>query len=440
MYSIGIDIGTTHIKVAVVHIQNRSIVTLKKCVTPVIQTDTGYYERNPIEIRDAVYNLLLKCTDELDHHQITSISTASFGEEVVLLDEKNYPIGNSIAWYDHRGISEAKEFNRKNTQYHIDPSFSIFKLLWLQKNRPLDLEKTNKMIDMGGYVLGSLCDQYVMNWSHASRTGLFDIKNKSWNMDLLNRVDISVDVLPDLKPSGVCIGNVSTDIAKKLHVPKNMKVVTGGHDHLCAAYASGVNGEGKLFISAGTSEAHLMLTKKSYDMEELSSQTVMGCFVDEEHYYVMTSLSSGHIFKQWKSFLYKDSDEKELYQEITKVPSGSNGVIFEISEDAEYYTFDHFNHLTTRAEFMRAIMEGISRKAVRMTNSLLELTDTSLKRIIISGHPTKHDIWKSIRAQEYKKGFEIVEEEEPAAYGAALLAQKPMNNHSHQYVEVSVWE
>ena len=86
-------------------------------------------------------------------------------------------------------------------------------------------------------------------------------------------------------------------------------LVTGGHDHLCAAYGAGVRSTAELFLSAGTSEAHLALLDAPLG-GEMAGRIDQGCFVDAGSYYAHINIHSGHFFKQWRRLLYGDVDER----------------------------------------------------------------------------------------------------------------------------------
>ncbi len=408
--------------------------------TPVMKDQFDGFAHDPSAIRDCIYRLLKKVVVDIgDASDVVSLSVASFGEEIVLLDKDKEPIGNSLVWYDNRGKEEAEEFLTEETLplfngNKVDSSFSIFKLLWMKKYRPTDLEKSVSVVDMGSYIVGSLCGNYVMDWSHASRTGVFDIFTRSWNHSVMEAAELEYTMLPPLVPSGSVVGTIKKDISQELGLPNTMALVSGAHDHLCAAFASGVRKKGDLFISAGTSEAHLVLTEDPINTSTISYPIDQGCFVDDKSYYIMSSLPSGHVFKQWRQLLYKNVDENTIYEEISQVPVGSEGVLFHLSEDLKQESLQGMSYSTNRAVLLHAIMEGLAWKSKEVSQVLSDLNGEHYEKVIVAGHPTKVELWKEMKATALEKDLTIIHEVESTALGAALLAQKPFIHCKEQHI------
>ena len=75
---------------------------------------------------------------------------------------------------------------------------------------------------------------------------------------MVARAGLSAKDMAPLYPSGVVLGTVREEVARDCGLSLDTLVVTGGHDHLCAALSVGVYREGRALISTGTTESLTM--------------------------------------------------------------------------------------------------------------------------------------------------------------------------------------
>ncbi|WAH37975.1 FGGY-family carbohydrate kinase [Alicyclobacillus dauci] len=445
MKFIGVDLGTTHTKAIVYDDVLNKVVASEIANTPVQRDHTGF-SRNPIDMRNTVCKLIRDVVRQVSEiNEIAALSVASMGEEVVLLDEDCEPIGDIITWFDQRGTLEYTEiYNRVSDEFYkgvyIDPSFSLFKLLWIKDHRPDDLKRCRKVVDLGGYILGCLSGNYQVDWSHASRTGIFNIRSKRWNEEICLIAELDGAIFPSLVPSGIKLGTLTPQSIRDTGLPPHTVIVSGGHDHLCAAYASGVRTGGELFISAGTSEAHLLLSTKLLNEGSQAPSIEQGCFVDDKHYYVHAGLPSGHVFAQWRNLLYKGVAESEMYAEIERVSEANTDIKFVFSSDLKKQSLMNFKYTTDRATLMRSILEGLALKSSEMIDNLESILKHRIDTVTVSGHPARVPLWKEIRSSILNRPLSVIEEVETTALGAALLAVRACHpDISPHIAERSIW-
>lgn len=126
-----------------------------------------------------------------------------------------------------------------------------------------------------------------------------------------------------------------------------------------------------------------------------------------------------------------DSDPyARLSEEAARVPAGSDGLLF-----TPYLMGERTPHLDpearaalvgltashTRAHVVRAILEGVA-FSLRDTFTIFEEMHVPVKQIRLGGGGARSPLWRQIQADVYGREVEIVEAEEGAAYGAAILA------------------
>lgn len=447
MITLGVDVGTTHLKVLALEAGTGSTLALESGPTPVHRSGDGEAHR-PAEVLAEVIALLGRVVRSLDAPEtVRALCVASVGEEVVLLDGAGQAIGDTIVWYDPRGLDEAAAFLAGpggevalSRRWPPDPTYSIFKLQWTRDHRPHRFATASTWTDLGDYVLAGLGGEVVMDWSHASRAGAFDLQRRDWDAASIAAAGLDI-AFPRLVASRSVIGRVGDDVAATTGLPVDVALVTGGHDHLCGAYGAGVRSSAELFLSAGTSEAHLALLDAPLE-GEAASRVDQGCFVDDDSYYAHINIHSGHFFQQWRRLLYGDVDDATMYAELEAVPDGAAGAIFEPAGDMRRGRLDRIPYDAGRETLMRAVLEGLARRSAEIVDELEAASGSPYQLILAAGHPTRVPLWRRLRTAAYGRPMAAVDEPESTAFGAAVMAAHAIGlpGSEHLVARRTMWD
>jgi xylulokinase len=125
-----------------------------------------------------------------------------------------------------------------------------------------------------------------------------------------------------------------------------------------------------------------------------------------------------------------DMSYRELDSEAAKVPSGSDGAIWlpylmgERTPHLDANARAAFVGLTashTKAHMIRAVLEGVA-FSLRDSLEIFKELRVPIERIRLGGGGAKSKLWRQIQADVYGQPVEILEADEGAAFGAALLA------------------
>lgn len=431
MITLGVDVGTTRIKVLALDVATGRTLALEAAETPVRRDAQGEAHR-PAEVLEIVIDLLTRVSRALaPGTEVAALSCASVGEEVVLLDGAQRPVADAITWYDPRGTTQAAGFLAgPGADLHLtrdmppDASFSLFKLLWIRDHQPDDLARSEAWTDLGDFVLLGLGGELVMDWSHASRAGAFDPWARDWDRDSIAASGLTID-FPRLVSSGTVIGTLAPDVARRTGLPPGLHLVSGGHDHLCAAYGAGLRTTSDLFLSAGTSEAHLALvaapiSRRSGDDHRYHLD--QGCFVDAGSTYVHVNPHAGHVFRQWRGLLYEGVDDAAMYAELEAAAGDSDAPTFDLLDDLRHGRLDELPYTAGRADILRAVLVGLARRSADVVAILEMEVGHRFERVLAVGVPTSVPLWRSLRLAAYGRPLVIVQEPEMTAVGAAALA------------------
>lgn len=434
MITLGIDIGTTHTKVLALDVESGTALEWETAATPVRRDGEGE-QRDGQEVVDLVAELVRRVVGRLrSPDAVAALSVASVGEEVVLLDGSGVPTGETITWYDPRGSEQASAFASGaggtvplSRRWPPDRTFSLFKLMWTQEHRVREYQAAVAWTDLGDFVLHRLGGELVMDWSHASRAGAFDIVDRAWDQESIDAAGLAI-TFPRLVPSGTVIGRLDGTVARELGLPAGVEIVTGGHDHLCAAYGAGVRSNRELFLSAGTSEAHLALLVGPPTGADGTDDVDFGCFVDDHTWYAHINIHSGHFYRQWRGLLYDGVDDDALNTDLEA--ASSDGIEFELADDLRRARLDAVPYDAGRGQLMRAIFEGLARRSARIVDRLERVSGLPYELVLVAGQPTRMPLWRSLRLAAYGRPMAVVDEPEPTAFGAAVLAAAAVSGRS----------
>jgi len=214
------------------------------------------------------------------------------------------------------------------------------------------------------------------------------------------------------------VGELGAEAAAVLGVAAGVPLVTGGHDHFCGALAAGARSPGDLFVSAGTSEAHLLVTD-SLDPAATADSEV-GCFVTDGLYYLHAAVPSGALYLTWTRLLGLDP-AAPLDTLLDGEPVGSRGVRGRISADRRL-TLDGVPLEVAPATLLRALMETTAVASRDLTRELSRTADRAVTQRLLAGRPTGSAAWREMRTAVGEGSAAFVDAEEATALGAAQLA------------------
>ncbi|SMD30862.1 FGGY family carbohydrate kinase [Picrophilus oshimae] len=172
-------------------------------------------EQDPNEI----YNkTMINIKDAIKRFHIRAIGVTNQRETSIFWNNEGMPLANAISWQDKRFSSYAKMLKKeygdlfiKKTGLIPDPYFSAIKIKYLMSRNPLLREKAaNGRIKFGtvdSYILYKMLNRHVTDYSNASRTMLFNIKNLEYDDEILKILDIPEKMLPEPMPSDSFFGS-----------------------------------------------------------------------------------------------------------------------------------------------------------------------------------------------------------------------------------------
>lgn len=451
MYLVGIDVGTTNTKTVIFDVETGQVRSVGSSRTLMRHPQVDWSEFDAGDLWNTVVQSMSDAIRQCDRpEQIRAIAVASMGEAAFPLDAAGNILYPAIAWYDLRSSLEAQWWSEtfgQETIYNITgqnphPMFGINKLLWLRHHEPELFRRIHRWLSIEDFVLWKLSGSIATDYSIASRTMAFDQRTRSWSESILKHADLPGEWFPPALPGGTSIGKIQKEVAKETGLPLHTEVCTGGHDHLCGAFAAGVTRPGHLLDSTGTASAILALNESFQPGNELLAAGFTSyAYVLPNAYVTLGSLSFAGGALEWivkllyghgKQDMVTDAIYQQALHEGGEVAPGARGALL-----FPYYLGTGTPHgqnsalaalvgLTpshSRAEIVRALMEGLG---FWLRDNLVALERLGITpshpEIIAVGGTTQATELMQIKAEITGCPIHVLQIKEAAATGAALLA------------------
>ncbi|MFH7820568.1 xylulokinase [Neobacillus thermocopriae] len=436
-YVIGIDLGTSSVKVLLVDQEG----TVKGEVSkdyPLVHQQPGYSEQNPEEWVEKTIAALkqLVSSSGVDPVNIEGLSFSGQMHGLVLLDKNNSVIRNAILWNDTRTTSQCKKIDQQLGGKLLDitknpalEGFTLPKIMWVKENEPENLEKASVFLLPKDYLRYRLTGAIHMDYSDAAGTLLLDVVNKSWSADILRTFEIPSHICPPLVETEDFVGTILPEIARATGLSRKTKVFAGGADNACGAIGAGILSEGTALCSIGTSGVFL-----SYEKDRTKKYGGKVHFFnhgEKDAYYTMgVTLAAGYSLSWFKETFAKDQSFTSLLEDAAHSTIGANGLLFTpflVGERTPYAdakirgTFTGIDGSHNKSDFTRAVMEGIVfsiNESVEIFRNYGKTIDT----VISIGGGAKSELWLQIQADVFKTRVIKLQNEQGPGMGAAMIA------------------
>lgn len=450
MYLLGIDVGTTNWKVVAYDHRGRAVSAFR-CPCRTHWLEHGSADYLPEEIWGTVAYGIAEVLRQLpEPSDIEAVAVTSVGESGVLLDRFGNPLSPVIAWFDPRTEPQLREWVRRCdihelyaiTGFAPQHIASVNKLMWLREHLPEAFARAEKWLCIADYIAFRLSGQAIMDFSLASRTGLFDLHRRQWDERLLETAGIRKSLMPSLASSGTAIGGVTEEASTATGLRKGTPVVVGGHDHVCGALAAGVIDEGTVLDSTGTAEAVLaVLDRVATDSALCDAGLSLGCHVCRDKYYLIGTLATSGAVVEW---LKQELGEEErrlcdvsgenvyrvLMERAASVPPGADGLFFLPHlrgttvpiDPSSRGAFIGLTSAHTRAHLLRAALEGVCHELESVLERAERLTGLQIDQLLAIGGAVRNEFWMQLKADVTGRHIAVPQLEEASTLGAALLA------------------
>lgn len=432
MYYIGVDLGTSALKLVMMKGNGELVKTVSK-EYPLYFPRSGWSEQNPTDWFLAVkegLKELAACADE----KIAGISFGGQMHGLVILDKDDNVLRPAILWNDGRSTEETDYLNNvigkeklsKLTANIAFAGFTAPKILWVKNNEPEIFAKIAKIMLPKDYISYMLSGNFSTDYSDASGMLLLDVKNKKWSKEMIDICSISEDMLPKLYESYEAVGTIKPELAKELGLNEGIKIVAGAGDNAAAAIGTATVGEGACNISLGTSGT-VFISSKNFGVDNFNALHSFA-HADGNYHLMGCMLSAASCNKWWMEEILKTKDFAKEQGNIDNL--GENNVFFLpylMGERSPHNdpdaagTFIGMRMDTKREDMTLAVFEGVT-FALRDSLEVARSLGIKIEKTMICGGGAKSPLWKRLVANILNVEVDVPMSEEGPGFGAAILA------------------
>jgi xylulokinase len=444
MNLLGIDVGTGGTRAIVVDERGQIIASATAEHAPFASPQTGWAEQDPQDwwraCGEAVRAVLTN--NDIAADSIAGIGLSGQMHGATLLDERDEVVRPALIWCDQRTDAQCLAITEKVGREHLieltcNPAltgFTLPKLLWVRDNEPDLWRRVRTVLLPKDYVRFKLTGDRATDLADASGTLLLDVTNRRWSQQMLDAAELDKSLLPTVFESPEITGRISAEAAIVTGLKEGTPVVAGAGDQAAGAVGMGIVRPGAVSATIGTSGVVFAATAKpSLDK---GGRVHTFCHAIPDRWHVMGVTQAAGLSLRWfrDNFGAGLDDGRDPYErlseEAAKVPAGADFLLW-----TPYLMGERTPHLDphvraslvgltashTRAHVIRAILEGVA-FSLRDTFEIFAEMNVPVESVRLGGGGARSSLWRQIQADVYNQSVEIVEAEEGAAYGAALLA------------------
>lgn len=379
-------------------------------------------EQDPEDWWEAVCLATRKITENVNPEDVLAISFSSQMQACVVVDGQGRHLRPAMIWADLRSEEQAAVLAGRVGEdrmyeingHRISPSYSIEKLMWIRDREPQIYDRTYKMLLAKDYIICRLTGQFVTDYSEASGTDAFDLRELKWSQEILEAAGIPVDKLPELYASTDVIGALLPEAAAALGLTEKTRVVCGGGDGPCSALGAGSIKEGQMFLSFGTS-AWIAGTSGRVELDSGKTLIGFGHVASGKYMPCGTMQAAGSAYSYIRKALCATEEQEakvhggSVYDRMNELvlqsPPGARGLIFLpylLGERSPRWNPDTSGSFLgirmehERCDYVRAVLEGIAMNLDLILKAHREHTEIS--ELILTGGGAKGDVLAQILA------------------------------------------
>ncbi|HKG06551.1 MAG TPA: gluconokinase [Pedobacter sp.] len=440
-YILGIDIGTGSMKAVALDLAFNPVDSCQKHY-PAFALLPGYNEQDP----ELIWQAFVWCINEMLNRMGTlplAVSLSSAMHSLVMADVQGKALAPMMTWADARSGEIAAELlatpegklTYEATGTPIHAMSPLCKLIWLEQNQRELFDKAYKFISIKEYIWYRLFNEYQVDQSMASCTGLFNVKTREWDTEALLLAKIDSGRLSELKGTNYVRRGLapSAMVLFKLH---DVPFVIGASDGCLANLGSHAIEPGIAALTIGTSGAVRVAAKQPLPNPAMTFSYLL----DEQIYICGGPVNNGGIALQWllrNVFGKQELDNAgydSIFELLKPIPAGSEGLIFlpylsgeraPVWDAAACGNFFGLRLHHGQGHLARAVLEGIC-YALNHVLVLLEQYTGPILNINVSGGFVHSEIWMQLLSDVTGKTLVLMHTEDASAIGAAYLAAKTL--------------
>ena len=443
-YIVALDQGTTSSR-AIIFDKEQNIIGMSQKEFTQIYPKEGWVEHDPMEIWATEYSVLQEvlAKSNITQEDIAAIGITNQRETTIVWDKNTgKPVYNAIVWQCRRTAHICNELKKQGLEQYIkdttglviDAYFSATKIKWILDNVEGAREKANRGELLFGTVDSWLVWKltngkvHITDYTNASRTMLYNIKELKWDEKMLEILDIPKSMLPEVRNSSEVYGYANLGVKGGVRVP--IAGIAG--DQQAALFGQAAFNKGDVKNTYGTGCFLLMNTGEKMVKSKNGLVTTIAIGMDNKVKYALEgSVFVGGAVVQWlRDELEMISDSSDTDYFATKVED--NGGVYVVPAfvglGAPYWdmyargTIVGLTRGTNKNHIIRAALESIAYQTKDVLDAMVDEVKEDIKCIKVDGGASKNKFLMQFQSDIVGKKVIRPIITETTALGAAYLA------------------
>lgn len=427
---IGIDIGTTSVKVVAVD-PDSGVVAQASRANRLSSPSPGWAEADPAQWLAHVESALAEIAHSTAPRAAIAIAVTGMVPAVVAVDDRGAPVRPAILQNDARAGAETEELAaRWDDAEALTATGSVLsqqsiapKALWLSRHRPDEWRRTRHLVGSFDWVQLALGAPAHVEGNWALESGLYRLGGAGL-APVVEAVPGLADRLAPIRSSGEIVGALRADVADRVGMPRGIPLVVGGADHVLSAYSSGLREPGDWLIKlGGAGDILAVATDPVADRRFfLDAHPVGGLWLPNG------CMSTSGSLVRWVQHVLRVDDLARMDDKaVDRAPAEILCLPYFLGEKSPRNDPDlrgvlagiHLGH--DAADLYRACLEGIA-FGFRHNAEVLRSRGVALETATVTNGGATSLLWKRIHASVLGTPLRTVRDHPGASLGAAFAA------------------
>jgi xylulokinase len=442
-YFLGIDAGTQSTKTVAVDAETGAVAASATAIYDLLpDLPPGHKEQHPQTWLDAADKTIREVVAKL-RGPVRGVGVSGQQHGFVPLDERGQVIRPAKLWNDTSTAAECDQImaavgGRDRfialTGNALPPGFTASKILWLKKHEPANFARLATVLLPHDYLNFWLTGIKRMEYGDASGTALMDVRTRAWSRPVLQAIDTALESrLPPLEHSAKPHGPLRAELAREWGLGDGEVLVSsGGGDNMMGAIGTGNVASGVVTVSLGTSGTIYACS----DTPVVDPKGEVAAFCDSTGKWLPLVCTMNVTVATEMVRDCFGMDHGALGEAAARVSAGSDGLLLipffegERTPNCPQGTGVLFGvrpAVFDAPHLARSAMEGVTLGLNYGLNRMREL-GLRPREIRATGGGAKNAVWRQIVADVFNAPVVCLNQEEGAAYGAALQAMWAWEN------------
>ena len=443
-YIMTIDQGTTSSRAVLYNKKGEAVGSFQKEFTQYFPND-GWVEHDANEIWNSVQSVIAGAfiDSNIKPGQVEAIGITNQRETTVVWDkETGRPVYNAIVWQSRQTSHIVNRLKKeghadmihKKTGLVIDAYFSATKIRWILDH----IENGQERAEKGELLFGTIDtwlvwkltggETHVTDYTNASRTMLYNIKELAWDEEILDILDIPACMLPEVKSNSEVYGKTASYHFYGDEVP----IAGMAGDQQAALFGQQAFEPGMVKNTYGTGAFILMNVGEEMQLSENNLLSTIGYGINGKVYYAL----EGSIFVagsavQWLRDgleMIQDSSETEALaegsdnnDEVYVVPAFTGLGAPYWNQNARGSVFG-LTRGTSKEDFIKATLQSIAYQVRDIIDTMQVDAQTAIQVLKVDGGAAMNNFLMQFQADILGIDIARAKNLETTALGAAFLA------------------